>query len=120
MNSLFSKLAVIFLIFFGEALFIYVEMLVAKSYNMADKSFLSVFLKALPFSIIFGSLIIAGYTLGLKAFQNIWIVSVTSITSIIIMEPVMAYFVTGQTPTRGALIGFILGITGLISALYVK
>jgi hypothetical protein len=120
MSSLLSKTLVITLIFLGEALFIYVEMVVAKSYNLTDKSFFSVFIKALPFSIIFGSLIIAGYTLGLKAFQNIWIVSVTSITSILIMEPVLAYLVVGQTPTRGALIGFILGATGLISALFIE
>ena len=56
--------------------------------------------------------------LGFKAFKNIWIVGVTSITSILIAEPILALTIFQQVPTRGAVIVFILGGIGLFSALF--
>ena len=55
-----------------------------------------------------------------KAFKNIWIVSVISITSILLIEPVLAYFIFDQLPTKGAAIGLVLGAIGLYLALFYK
>ena len=65
-----------------------------------------------------GGLVVAGYMTGFKAFKNIWIVSVISIASILLVEPIMNYFIVGQLPTRGALVGLVLGAGGLFSALF--
>lgn len=62
--------------------------------------------------------LLAGYMLGIKAFNNIWIVSAVSISSILILEPIVAYSVFRQIPTKGAFIGFLLGAAGLIIALF--
>jgi hypothetical protein len=55
---------------------------------------------------------------GLKIFKNIWIVSVISITSILIIEPFIAYFIGGQLPTKGAIIGLVFGVLGFAAALF--
>lgn len=67
-----------------------------------------------------GILLLVGYMLGLKAFENIYIVSVVSITSILVLEPLLAFLVLHQLPTRGAVVGLVLGGVGLFSALFVK
>jgi hypothetical protein len=117
MEILYSKILVIFLVFLGETLAIYAEMIGARTHFITSQPFLQIFLKMLVIIVIAGGFLIAGYMLGLKAFQNIWIVSVTSITSILIMEPILAYTVFQQLPTKGAIIGLILGVLGFISTI---
>ncbi len=60
---------------------------------------------------------IAGYILGYKSFQNIWIVSALSITSILIIEPILGYALFQQLPTKGAFLGLILAVIGFIVTL---
>jgi len=68
--------------------------------------------------MIAGSIfLIEGYMLGYTAFRNIWIVSAISITSILIVEPLLAYDLFQQLPTKGALVGFVAGIIGFAAAL---
>jgi len=118
MEPPYTKILVLVLIFLGEALAIYAEMIGARSHNVLQNPFLQTFIKMFLVIIIAGALLIAGYMLGYKSFKNIWIVGVISITSIIILEPILAYTIFKQLPTRGALIGLILGIAGMLSALF--
>jgi hypothetical protein len=62
--------------------------------------------------------LIAGYILGFNAFKNIWIISVASITTFLIVEPLTAYTLFKQMPTTGSIIGFILGVLGFIAAIF--
>jgi len=116
MSSNLIKVLVIVLVALGEGFAIFAEMWAAKHYSGTGTSFWQVLLKMFLVFAIGGSLLIAGYMFGLKAFKNIWIVSVTSITSIVILEPILAYFFLQQVPTTGATIGFILGVIGLFVA----
>lgn len=108
----------ILLIVLGEALAIYAEMLGAKDATVASNPILQVFLKMFLVMVIAGGFLIAGYMLGFKTFKNIWVVSVISIAAILVIEPILAYSVFKQLPTRGAAIGFILGVLGAIAALF--
>jgi len=118
MNPTYSKILVIALLFVGEALSIYAEMVGAKSGNIASQPFFSVFAKMFLIITIAGGFLIAGYMLGFKAFESIWIVSVASITSILIVEPILAYAFFQQMPTTGAVIGLILGVIGFAFAIF--
>jgi hypothetical protein len=117
MNSLYTKILVIALIFAGEALSIYAEMYGAKMYAISP--FLQTILKLLLVIAVAGGFLVAGYMFGFNVFKNIWIVSVISITSILIVEPILAYTIFKQLPTKGALIGLILGAAGFVSALFI-
>ncbi|MBI2452125.1 hypothetical protein HYV50_03545 [Candidatus Pacearchaeota archaeon] len=68
--------------------------------------------------VIAGAFLLSGYMFGYSNFKNIWIVSVVSITSILFTEPVLAYVIFQELPTKGALIGLIFGMIGFIFALF--
>jgi hypothetical protein len=93
-------------------------MLGAKDATVASQPLLQVFLKMFLVMVIAGGFLIAGYMLGFRAFKNIWVVSVISITSILVIEPILAYAVFRQMPTTGAIVGFVFGVLGAIAALF--
>jgi hypothetical protein len=106
------------LILAGEALAIYAEISGAKIYS-AGGLFNQTFLRVFVF-ILFGSIcLLVGYMLGYRGFRNIWIVSAISITGILIIEPSLNYTIFHQLPTKGALIGLILGAIGFVAALFI-
>lgn len=109
----------IVLIFCGETGAILAEMIAAKHYS-ANSAFLSVFFKMFLMIVFAAGFLIAGYMVGFKAFKNIWIVSIASITSILIMEPILAYAIFHQLPTKGALDGLILGVIGFLATIFYK
>ena len=113
-----NKFTAPLILFTGEVISIAAEVYGAKFFGMDANNFKAVFWRlAVPISV--GAwLLLAGYMLSMEVFKNIWIVSVISITSILIAEPIIDYTITGQLPTRGAFIGLILGILGLIAALF--
>jgi hypothetical protein len=104
------------LIFAGEVLSIYAEVKSAHLYTTENASFVPVFVSLVVAVTIGGWSLLAGYMLGLQAFKNIWIVSTASLASILVAEPILAYVVAHQVPTKGALIGFVLGVIGLVFA----
>lgn len=120
MSSFTFKIFVIVLIFSAEVLYILSEMLSAKYYFSPNSQITHILLKLIPLTIIGSILILVGYMLGYKTFSNIWIISAISITSILIIEPTLAFLVFKQLPTKGALIGLILGATGFFTALFIE
>jgi len=118
MAATFPKILILILIFLGESLSIYAEMVGAKSNHLQTQPFWLIFWKMFLIITVAGGFLIAGYMLGFTTFNNIWIVSVISITTILIVEPILAWTFFHQFPTKGALIGFILGAIGLFSAIF--
>ncbi len=111
-----QKVIPIILLFLGESLAIYSEVIAAKNIN----SPLSTFWKMSGVMALAGLLLISGYMFGLRYLNNIWVVGVVSIASIIIMEPLITYLIFHQFPSKGALIGLIFGVIGLFSVLLIK
>ena len=108
------KLSALLLLFFGEFLAIYAEMTGARLPSFAGAPTAS--LMKIFGGIFLGSLgLLFGYYYCYKAFQNIWIVTAISITSILLVEPALAYIFFHEIPTRGAMVGLILGAAGLIA-----
>lgn len=101
------------ILFLGESLAIYAEVVAAKNLTTIT------FWKMSLVMTVAGLLLVGGYVLGIK-YWNIWTIGVVSIVSIIVMEPVIAYTVFQELPSKGAVIGFILGSMGLLSLIYIK
>ena len=120
MNVFNSKILAIILILFGEMITIYAEMLLARNNFLNSPPLSKIFWQPFLIMVLGGTLLITGYFTGFGAFKNIWIVSVISITSILIIEPVLAYTIFHQLPTKGAALGFILGALGFVVALFIK
>lgn len=104
----------LFSIVLGEVLIIYSEMMGARLY-LGGATLSSALVAAVPVGLVGAFLLTFGYTLGLKAFQNIWIVSAFSIGSILMVEPFFNYFYIGELPTLGAGVGFLFGVLGILA-----
>ncbi len=115
MNA-FAKPLALLLLFLGEFFAVYAEMVAERLPAFKTASALSMLQIGTCMTIGAFALLI-GYYLGYKAFQNIWIVTVVSVTSILIVEPALAYFFFQELPNRGATIGLILGSLGLIATI---
>ena len=67
-----------------------------------------------------GILLLIWYWLGYKYVKNIWIIYVVSITSILIIEPILISIVTWEQLTLWAKLLFILGVVWFLSTLFIK
>ncbi len=61
------------------------------------------------------SLLLVGYSMGYSAAKNIWAVTAMSIGGILVVEPILAWTFFHQVPEKGAIVGLLLGVTGLIA-----
>jgi hypothetical protein len=55
---------------------------------------------------------------GYAHLKNIWIVMAVSVGSIVVVEPLLAYMMFEHLPTTGAVIGLVLGVVGILAALF--
>lgn len=67
-------------------------------------------------SIVGVFIVLAGYLYGIKVFNNIWLVTMTSWTGLVLAEIILAYIVFKTVPEGTVLIGFILATAGFIIA----
>jgi hypothetical protein len=109
-----NKLTAVLLILAGEALSIYAEIKTATVYGLEAPSIGKLAFGLVGCIAVGGVMLLGGYVLGLRAFKSIWIVGTISVASIVVAEPVLAYGVAGQTPTRSALWGFLLSLVALL------
>lgn len=104
------------LVFLAEAMIIAGEMFAAKAQGTP---FLSVTThwKLFTLAICGAILLLIAYHAGYREGKNIWIVSAASVSSIVLMEPLLAYMFFRELPERGPLVGIILGSVGLVATL---
>ena len=57
-----------------------------------------------------------GYIYGIKIFNNIWLVTLTSWTALVVAEIILAKFVFQTTPEGTVLLGFLLVLVGFLIA----
>jgi hypothetical protein len=112
------KLLAIGLIAIGEILAIYAELYSA--HQMQIKNTQQGFLISFIIMTIAGAALLSGYMIGYKAFDNIWIVVAVSVGSILIVEPIVAYTMFKEMPTKGAIIGLVLGMAGTLTSIFVE
>ncbi|HBB27063.1 TPA: hypothetical protein DCZ36_01015 [Candidatus Gracilibacteria bacterium] len=101
----------LFLIFIGEFLAVTSEVLFIKGKNTFP---------LIVLMCIAGIFLLYGYYLGYKYMQNLWLIYIVSITAILILEPFIIYYFTGETPNLGSKIGFSLGTLGFLAAIFIK
>jgi len=119
MDSWALKITAIFLLLIGETASIIIEVSLARRYSLTQP-FLGLFLKGFLVMILAGAFLVTGYMLGFRSFKNIWIVSVISLATILITEPIIDYLIFRQLPTTGALIGLVLAVAGFAFAVFYK
>ena len=58
-----------------------------------------------------GVMLLAGYRITYTAVKSIWTVSIFSLSSIAVLEPMIMWFMFKEVPSWRHVVGFILGIT---------
>jgi hypothetical protein len=107
-----NKVLAIILILVGEMLTIYTELFMARTAR--ELLNLREYWTVLIIISIGGALLLLGYRIGYNNFSNIWVVVGISLTSILIIEPILAFGMFNDHPTKGAVIGLILGTIGML------
>lgn len=102
------QIVALLVVFFGEFLAITSEIFFSKGRYVYAMVFLM---------FIAGCFLLGGYWLAYKYMGSLWPIYVATITAILILEPIVIYVITGETPNLGAQIGFILGALGCFAAL---
>ncbi|MDD5376916.1 MAG: hypothetical protein PHH16_02240 [Candidatus Gracilibacteria bacterium] len=105
------QILALFLVFIGEFLAIVSEVLFIKGKNM---------IPIIVLMCIAGVFLLFGYYFGYKHIKNLWLIYIVSITAILMLEPFIIYYFTGETPNLGAKIGFSLGTVGFLAAVFIK
>ncbi|MCF5026113.1 hypothetical protein CQ014_13260 [Pseudomonas lurida] len=98
----------------GEFCAIYSEVVTAKLAHAGDGSWQG-FIMPVVVMCFAGLCLLGAYWLGYRAVGDIWVVTVVSITSLLLLEPVVIWALFHEVPGRGALIGFCLGALGMLA-----
>ena len=106
------------ILFVGEGAGIWAEMMGARAYIQPGATFTRALLPTIPLILVSAFLLVTAYTLGLRAFTNIWAVTAISVGSILIVEPLFNLLYIGQTPTFGSGLGFFFGAAGILSSIF--
>lgn len=110
------RIIVLLILSIGEAIGIWAEMMGARAYAQSGSTFTGSLLPTVLPILASAAMLITAYTLGLKAFNNIWAVSAISIGSILVVEPLFNLFYIGEMPTLGSGLGFAFGVAGILSS----
>jgi hypothetical protein len=110
-------LAALGFLLFGMGASILAEMLAAGHAQNLSASGLTSLWRPLALNTVAGASLIMGYLLGYQAFRNIWVVTSVAVGCILIVEPILAYAMFRELPTRQGLISLCLGAAGLLAAI---
>lgn len=103
------------LLFLGEGIYIWAEMIIAHTVKVPQPTDSLTITKMTIIALLAGLMIIAGYYFGYKASKNIWLVTATSISAILVTEPIISWLTFHEKPTFGASLGLIFGVLGIFS-----
>ena len=98
----------------GEFCAIYSEVVTARLAHVGDGSW-QAFVMPVLLMCFAGFCLLGAYWLGYVVVGDIWIVTVVSVTSLLLLEPVVVWALFHEAPGRGALIGFCLGALGMLA-----
>lgn len=98
----------------GEFCAIYSEVATARLAQV-DNGAWSAYVVPVLLMCFAGLCLLGAYWLGYKAVGDIWVVTVVSVTSLLLLEPLVVWCLFQEVPGRGALIGFFLGALGMVA-----
>ena len=110
------KFLILFLIFLGEAIGVYLEIDLASKFkvNGSFGDILRYVLILSPVLILCLVLLLFGYIYGYRNFQKIWVVTIISWSSIVVVETFLNYLILHEIPKGRTLIGGILAIPAIV------
>lgn len=115
---LWQKILILLVIATGESLMILAQIFGAKASTAGSQALQILKLNNWYIWVSFLGIfiVLVGYVLGIKIFNNIWLVTLTSWTALVVAEIILARTVFKTIPEGTVLIGFVLVLIGFIVA----
>jgi hypothetical protein len=110
------KLLPLLAIFAGEAVAIFLEIYLAHRFE-AQGSFGEVaraILLLLPIAALAVGLLLLGYIYGIRSLRQIWLVTIISWSSIVLIEPVLNYWFFRELPGARTILAGCLALAAII------
>lgn len=110
------KFWVLAAIVIGEFLFIFFEIFFASKFKDAGSTsqIVTYLLWAAPVAAIFSGLILWGYIYGYRTFEKIWIITIISWSAILVIEPLLNYFIFKELPAGKTLVAGLLAVAAIV------
>ena len=114
------KLLTAVLIFGGELLGIFLEIFFAGKFrnNGSFREITKYLLLSIPFFVVSFLLLLTGYIYGVRYYQKIWVITILSWSSIVLVEPVLNYFIFKEVPSGNTLIAGILAFSAILISIF--
>jgi hypothetical protein len=113
------KILPLVLILLGEAISVYCEIAFIKANKNNGNVFSwGIFIKMVLIMLVAVILLLLGYFFGYINIKNVWLISIISVVSILLAEPLIILSLLKEIPSKGSIIGFILAVVGLIIATF--
>lgn len=107
-------------IFCGEFIGIFLEIFLANKFR-AEGTFSEItkmLLFLIPFFIISFVLLLFGYIYGFRSYQKIWVVTIVSWSSIVLIEPFLNYILFHQAPSGNTLIAGAFALLAIFISIF--
>ncbi len=110
------KILILLAIFIGELMFIFFEIYLAHKFRASVDSarVIKTLILVVPWAAVFSLLILWGYIYGYKYFEKIWVITIISWSSILIIEPALNYLIFKEMPAGNTLVASLLAVAAII------
>ncbi len=100
----------------GELLFIFLEIFFANKFKDTDfASQITTYLLLIASMVVaFSILILWGYIYGYRTFEKIWVITIISWSSILVIEPLLNYFIFKELSAGKTLVARLLAVSAII------
>ena len=102
-------------IFLGELIGVGLEITLADKFRTENlREILRFLILISPLFIVCLLLLLLGYIYGFRSFQKIWIVTIVSWSSIILIEPIFNYFIFHELPSNKTWVAGVFALTAIV------
>ena len=114
------KFIVLFLLFLGEFISIALEIILAGKFKSSGNlsEILKVFVYLIPIFILCLVFLLLGYIYGYRYFRKIWIVTIISWSSIVLVEPILNYIIFKELPSGKVVIASVLALAAIFISIF--
>lgn len=114
------KFIIILFIFLGEFIGIALEIILANKFRASENfpEILKWLIFLIPFFVLSFVLLSIGYIYGYRHFQKIWIITIVSWSSIVLIEPILNYLILKELPQGKIIVSGLLALSAIAISVF--
>lgn len=114
------KFIILLFIFLGEFIGIALEIILASKFRSSENfpEILKWLIFLIPFFVLSFVLLLIGYIYGYRYFQKIWIITIVSWSSIVLIEPILNYLIFKELPQGKIIFSGVLALAAIAISIF--